>query len=401
LSDPRQSPAIPSDPEAQQALLERVFPLLATVDPDTGEWKRRVTSRLAVRNVDPQADALVERLVKQRLLTSDAREMGDGVGTTDVVEVAHEALLRQWDALERWLRTYANDLAATEMIRRAARDWQRGGRDESLLVHTAGRLDSAEALLGDVRLRERFEPADTDYVRACRARARRLADERAAQLAARGRWQKLATWGLTGAAVVVAVLVVWALRQTQIVSRQTSLVLASASEAASNEQRFDQALRLALRATQATWLQPAHSTAAPALSRAAASNRLLLIVPGWFASFSTDGSRVVTASTDHTARIWDAATGKALGEAMKHDASVNSASFSPDGSRVVTASSDWTARVWPLHFERFTRPADLIAEVCSRTNSSVRQIRGQDVQRVPLLSLADVGKDVCEDVAGR
>jgi WD40 repeat protein len=32
---------------------------------------------------------------------------------------------------------------------------------------------------------------------------------------------------------------------------------------------------------------------------------------------SADGQRVVTASEDKTARVWDAATGKALGEPMK------------------------------------------------------------------------------------
>jgi len=54
----------------------------------------------------------------------------------------------------------------------------------------------------------------------------------------------------------------------------------------------------------------------------------------------------VTASSDKTARVWDAATGKALSEPMKHDNYVNSAQFSPDGQRVVTASYDKTARVW-------------------------------------------------------
>ena len=39
----------------------------------------------------------------------------------------------------------------------------------------------------------------------------------------------------------------------------------------------------------------------------------------WSAQFSPDGQRVVTASADKTARLWDAATGEAIGEPMKHD----------------------------------------------------------------------------------
>ena len=64
------------------------------------------------------------------------------------------------------------------------------------------------------------------------------------------------------------------------------------------------------------------------------------------AQFSPDGQRVVTASDDKTARLWDAASGKPIGEPMKHEDVVNSAQFSPDGQRVVTASEDKTARLW-------------------------------------------------------
>jgi WD40 repeat protein len=54
----------------------------------------------------------------------------------------------------------------------------------------------------------------------------------------------------------------------------------------------------------------------------------------------------VTASEDNTARVWDAATGKAIGELMRHEGAVSSAQFSADGQWVVTASADNTARVW-------------------------------------------------------
>ncbi len=72
------------------------------------------------------------------------------------------------------------------------------------------------------------------------------------------------------------------------------------------------------------------------------------------ASFSPDGARIVTASDDHTARLWDAATGKELAR-FAHDGSVKAASFSPDGARIVTVSdiesgnlsiNKTEARVW-------------------------------------------------------
>ncbi len=64
------------------------------------------------------------------------------------------------------------------------------------------------------------------------------------------------------------------------------------------------------------------------------------------AEFSPDGHRVVTASRNRTARLWDAASGKPIGEPMKHEAAIKSAQFSPDGQRVVTSSYDNTARLW-------------------------------------------------------
>ncbi|MDY7232395.1 AAA-like domain-containing protein, partial [Hyalangium rubrum] len=66
----------------------------------------------------------------------------------------------------------------------------------------------------------------------------------------------------------------------------------------------------------------------------------------WSAAFSPDGSRVLTASDDRTARLWDSRSGQLLATLKGHEDSVWSAAFSPDGSRVLTASKDRTARLW-------------------------------------------------------
>jgi predicted oxidoreductase (fatty acid repression mutant protein) len=64
------------------------------------------------------------------------------------------------------------------------------------------------------------------------------------------------------------------------------------------------------------------------------------------ASFSSDGSRVVTGGADKTAKVWDAQTGAEVLTLRGHTDVVASASFSADGSRVVTGGWDWMARVW-------------------------------------------------------
>jgi WD40 repeat protein len=52
-----------------------------------------------------------------------------------------------------------------------------------------------------------------------------------------------------------------------------------------------------------------------------------------FAEFSPDGQRILTASNDRTARIWEAQTGKEIAVLWGHTEVVWSAVFSPDGQR--------------------------------------------------------------------
>ena len=64
------------------------------------------------------------------------------------------------------------------------------------------------------------------------------------------------------------------------------------------------------------------------------------------AVFSPDGTKVVTASHDRTARIWDVASGRELLKLEGHTGELWHANFSSDGRRIATASHDGTARIW-------------------------------------------------------
>lgn len=62
-------------------------------------------------------------------------------------------------------------------------------------------------------------------------------------------------------------------------------------------------------------------------------------------AFSAGGKKVVTASDDKTAKVWDAASGKLLLSLNKHSSSVICAGFSIDEKKIITASLD-TVNIW-------------------------------------------------------
>jgi predicted oxidoreductase (fatty acid repression mutant protein) len=101
------------------------------------------------------------------------------------------------------------------------------------------------------------------------------------------------------------------------------------------------------------------------------------------AAFSADGKRVVTASRDRTARIWDAESGEEMAVLKGHTSRVSSAAFSADGRRVVTASQDSTARIWDAD------SGEEIAVLKGHTDSVLSAAFNADGKRVVTASFDD------------
>jgi WD40 repeat protein/predicted Ser/Thr protein kinase len=70
------------------------------------------------------------------------------------------------------------------------------------------------------------------------------------------------------------------------------------------------------------------------------------------AAFSPDGKLLLTGCRDNSARLWEVASGKLIGNPLYHDRRANqpvkALAFSPDGRMAVTGSWDRTAIIWDV-----------------------------------------------------
>ncbi len=158
-----------------QATARDIFVRLTELGDGTEDTRRRVVLHdLAPPERSAAVAAVVDTLADARLVTVD----GDGT-----VEVAHEALIREWPRLRAWLNEDRVGLRMRDQLQDAAKDWSALGRDPGALyrgVRLAGALQwLAEAPRTDLNALERdyidaSEAAHADELQAARAATRRL-----------------------------------------------------------------------------------------------------------------------------------------------------------------------------------------------------------------------------------
>ena len=101
-----------------------------------------------------------------------------------------------------------------------------------------------------------------------------------------------------------------------------------------------------LRANVAAWYSHLNSLTAVLAHRGSVTD----------VAFSPDGARVLTASRDGTARLWDAATGSRVGATLQHDAPVIAAQFNPQGDQILTATETGATRLWNATGDPLAQP---------------------------------------------
>jgi hypothetical protein len=123
---------LPRAPEQQVALVRAAFiPHLARVN-SAGEFIRRVAS---ADEIPARAWPLVDRLIERRLLTRDRRLLQDA--EIEVVEITHEAILREWKELNDAMIEEREFLIAKGQLEENVKEWRNAAahaKQETLLV---------------------------------------------------------------------------------------------------------------------------------------------------------------------------------------------------------------------------------------------------------------------------
>jgi WD40 repeat protein len=305
----------------QQQTARRILLRLAGPGEGEGVVRRRVPLDELTASGDERGPAVLDALADQRLLT-----MGQ-----DSVEVAHEALLREWPRLRGWLEEDVQGRVLHRHLISAAREWEQSGRDSGELyrgVRLAGALDWAREHHADLNALERT------FLEASRAAAEReVADtrRRAEREARTSRRLRGLLAGLAGVLVLALVAGGFALalrgraeRQTLVAQRQT-MVAESRRLAAQAllEGDLDKSLLLAVEAVHLDGSVDSRSALLTTLLR---SPQALQVFHGgghrMQVTASPDGMQKVTASPDgrtlavvdtaDETYLWDTRTGGRL-----------------------------------------------------------------------------------------
>jgi formylglycine-generating enzyme required for sulfatase activity len=183
---PEEDVPLPSNPPPKRRVdlaASTFVPALAQIN-DQGATIRRIA---AWNSFNDEQQELLIKFDQWRLVVRK--------GEAGTVEVAHEALFREWTRLKGWLEPERARLEALRSLQVDASTWNRNGRDAAFLNHRKQRLGDATALIATERYRQRLGKLEFDYVAACQV-AEGLAQRRTRQAQA-----------LVGALVVLLALV--------------------------------------------------------------------------------------------------------------------------------------------------------------------------------------------------
>jgi WD40 repeat protein/DNA-binding SARP family transcriptional activator len=339
--------------------VRRLFERLVVVGVEAEPTRRRALRSELAAAAGPSADevlGVIEAWAQARLLTLDRHPES----REPTVEVAHEALLREWPRLRGWLEQDREEIVALGHLREAAASWDDLDRDRGAL-YRGTRLDSVLQVTD--RGARALPPLEREFLDASRIERdheRQHEVEQLRRTARANRRLRAQLVALAMALVVALVVGLVAVRQRNRAQDERRVATARELAAAANanlDADPERSILLALEAVDHTGSADGSvlPEAEEALHRAVTASRVELRVPGVGGAldWSPDGSLFVTEGPEDTGLvdIRDARTGESVRSFVGHDidinkGDINDVSFSPDGSVLATTGDDGAAKLW-------------------------------------------------------
>jgi WD40 repeat protein len=359
----------------EQAAVRQLFLRLITPGEGTEDTRRRtrMDELLSLQVKSEVMQAVIDAYGQFRLLSFDR----DPINRTPTVEVAHEALIRQWTRLRDWLTESRDDLRLHRRLAAAAAEWQASGRESSYLISGA-RLQQFEEWIqtSQIGLAEQ----ERAYYDASLEERRRQDAAKAEQEKREASLRERARQFLIGLVAVMAIAMIGALSLSLFAFSQQAIAVANAStatiaqgqallesdNAATSEANSrnlalisgaqlalangdnDLAIRLGLEGNKAGSNIASRRTLAEAAYALgtrwifSTEDRLEVV------AYSPDGLSILAAGRDHDIYLIDAQAGTLIKKFTDHSDWVWDLAYSPDGTQAISASADTKVILWDI-----------------------------------------------------